>query len=145
MGATVGATYRLDHLLYRSGEDIILSAKCLGFYRSLENARDAIRYYNKCPGFCDNKDGYSVTAYDITGCADDFVYETMVYIHTVDYEMEYTVDLGIYGDREKAQTALSEYCDHNKMIFQIEGLVTEKIINRYVIDHKEWAEGFDVG
>ena len=137
--------YKLMHILYRWKGEVVLSPKCLGFYRSLENAQDAISHYNTCPGFCDNKDGYSITCHDIIGGGlDGTFYEVTVYFHDPDYDTEYTESLGLFGDYDKAESVLAEYCDNNKLFFQIDKMYAEKIIDKYIIEQKCWEEGFNI-
>lgn len=136
--------YKLMHILYRWKDEVVVSPKDLGFYRSLKNAQDAIAYYNTCLGFRDNKDGYSITCHDIIGDVfDDTFYEVMAHFHDPDYDTEHTEYLGLFGDYNKAESVLAEYCNNNKSIFQIDGLDAEKIIGKCIIDKKYWEEGFD--
>ncbi len=137
--------YELTHLFYRWGGQIIHSPKGLGYYTSEAAARDAIAYYCTCPGFCDNPDAFSLRALPVTGEAEgNRVFEVLVYLHTQDYAWETSVELGLYGEEQQAQARLREYASRNGLLLQGRDLICEKIVNKCVLDRRDWPEGFAV-
>lgn len=135
--------YELKHLFFRYDNEFIYSPKCLGFYTSYESAYQALQYYCTKPGFSDNQDALSIQERVVSDkITDKTVYEVIVYLHSRDYEFEIEIELGLYGDEAHAQKVLLTYCENNTSLIHVENLVVEKIINRRILEIREWAEGF---
>ena len=135
--------YELSHLFFRYEDEPVYSPKSLGIYHSYENALQAVRYYNNQPGFCDNRDAFSIKERLVLGdVVNDTVYEVMIYLHSEDYEFEAAVELGLYGEAISAQDKLDKYCRENAALINAPTLILEKIINKLIIDRREWPEGF---
>lgn len=69
-------------------------------------------------------------------------FEAQVYFHTDDYDYEYSIELGLFADKAAADEAMSTYVQENTALFNVPDLVVEKIVNRCIIDKREWLEGF---
>lgn len=137
--------YELTHIFYRYHSELIHSPKGLGLYSTLENAKRAICYYNELPGFCNNRDAFSIRERYVWGeTRNCCVFEAIVYLHSKDYSVETEIELGLYGDEPAAQAELQKYCFNNDSIVHAKDLVFEGIVNRCLIDRKNWAEGFDI-
>ena len=137
--------YELSHLFYRYEEELVSDPKNLGLYHSYESIRSAIEYFSTQPGFSENQDAFSVRKRNVIGTVvDNTVYEVIVYFHSEDYEFEYDIELGLYGDEAMAQSKLIEYCSDNTALLAVQNLVIEKIINKCIIDRKCWPEGFTI-
>lgn len=137
--------YELTHIFYRYNSKLIHSPKNLGLYFTLDNAKRAICYYNELPGFCDNRDAFSIRERDVSGeCHNSCVFEAIAYLHSADYSFETEIELGLYADESAAQAKLNKYCLDNASIVHATDLVFEGIVNRCLIDGKQWAEGFDI-
>lgn len=137
--------YELRHLFYQHRGEMVSSPKNLGLFYSYEKARDAIRYYITQPGFCDNTDAFSIRIREVLGeIADDTVYEGSAYLHSSEYEYEYVVELGVFGNEISADRKVSEYCGDNQVLMHSPKLVIEKCIQKTIIDKREWLEGFSV-
>ena len=137
--------YELRHLFFRCNNDIVCSTKCLGFYLSFESANQTLQHYYAKPGFSDNQDAFSIQERAISGrVSNKVIYEVILYLHTKDYEFETEIELGLYGSEVYAQDVLLRYCENNMWLMQAEDLIVEKIINKRVLDQKEWTEGFIV-
>ena len=137
--------YELTHIFFSYDDTIIHSPKKLGFYTSADSANEAIQYYNKKPGFCDNPDAYSVRQRFVNGeITNTTVYEVIVYLHTTDYEFETAVELGLFSEVTVAENVLKEYCKKNICLVGSERIVAEQIINKCTLDKREWSEGFSV-
>ena len=137
--------YELAHIFYRYHSELIHSPKDLGLYSTLENAKRAICYYNELPGFCDNRDAFSIRERYVLGeIRDCCVFEAIVYLHSADYSFESEIELGLYAEESAAQTKLQKYCSDNDSLIHATDLVFEGIVNRCLIDRKQWPEGFDI-
>lgn len=137
--------YELAHIFYRYHSELIHSPKNLGLYSTLENAKRAICYYNELPGFCDNRDAFSIRERCVLGeIRDCCVFEAIAYLHSADYSFESEIELGLYAEESAAQTILQKYCSDNDLLIHATDLVFEGIVNRCLIDRKQWAEGFDI-
>ena len=137
--------YELTHLFFRYDDELIHCPKNLGFYYSWESIGRAIQYYCTQPGFCENQDAFSVRERNVSGTiTGDVVYEVLVYIHSEDYEIETQIELGLYGDENVAQDRLIAYCRNNAPLIGIQNLVVEKIVNKCIVERREWLEGFTV-
>lgn len=135
--------YELTHLFFRYANELVYSPKNLGIYCSYEAANQAIDYYCSQPGFCDNQDAFSIRERVAKGIISDGVlYEAIFYFHTNDYQFEAEVELGLYGDEIAAQNALVTYGQGNPSLVANSNLIVESIVNRCVINKKEWVEGF---
>lgn len=137
--------YELTHIFYRYNGELIHSPKALGLYSTLENANRAICYYNERPGFCDNRGAFSIRERRVLGeIRDCCVFEAIVYLHSSDYSFEAEIELGIYADEPTAQAELQKYRFNNDSIVRATDLFFEEIVNRCLIDRKQWTEGFDI-
>lgn len=137
--------YELTHLVFQYADEFVYSPKKLGFFSSYESAKQAIAGCTALPGFRENPDTFSIRERAVTGdIANDIVFEVLVYIHSEDYEMEAEIELGLYGNEVSAQRSLNTYCDRNAELTNKQNLISEKIINRYVIGRRDWAEGFSI-
>ena len=135
--------FELSHLFFRSDGELIYSPKNLGLFYSYENAQKAIQYYCIQPGFRENTDAFSIQRKEVLGdITNDTIFEVIIYLHSNHYEFEVEIELGLYGDKNTAQTILSEYCNENVALLSIKNLVVERIINKCLIDRKQWSEGF---
>ena len=137
--------YELTHIFFCYDDTLIHSPKKLGFYSSAASANQAIQYFNKQPGFCDNPNAYSVRQRMVDGeITNATVFEVLVYLHTADYEFETVIDLGLYNNMDTAQNILISYCEKNVRLINSKYLNAEKIINKCILDKKEWLEGFSI-
>ena len=137
--------YELTHIFFRYEEETVSCPKKLGMFDSAENAKEAIRFFKSQPGFCDNKEAFSIRCRPVFGTVENLtVYEALVYYHTEDYEFEHGVELGLFGDRAAAEEAVSAYCEDNASLINARGIEAEKIVNARAIGKKEWVEGFDI-
>ena len=137
--------YELTHVFFRYAGKVVHSPKSLGFFYSCYNAKQAVQYYSTQPGFRENKDAFSIKARQVTGkIVNDTIFEVVVYLHTEDYDFEVEIELGLYGDEITAQSKLHRYCYDNLPLLSIPNLVVEKIVNRCVVEKKEWIEGFSI-
>ena len=137
--------YELSHIFFRCANKLVSSAKNLGLYHSYESIKQAVQYFCTQPGFCENKDAFSIKERVVLGAVvKDIVYEVIVYLHTEDYEFEVEIELGLYGDEMDAQNSLAKYCIDNAPLVNVETLVVERIINKYTLERKEWIEGFSI-
>lgn len=138
--------YELTHLFCRHADELLASAKSLGFYPSFECVKQAIEYYSLQPGFCDNQEFFSAKERRVNGIENDAtlleVLEVIVYIHSEDYEIETEIELGLFGVESAAQAALIKYCSENSTLLSAQNLIVEKIVNRRKIGKREWTEGF---
>lgn len=137
--------YELTHIFHLDDGMIILEPLGLGLYTSFDSVQQAIGYYRAKPGFCDNPAAFSVRQREVQGLiSHSEIFEAIVYFHTVDYESEHTIELGLYSDETAAKESLSVYIQMNKHLFDFQNLVIETIVNRCVLNRKEWPDGFSV-
>lgn len=137
--------YELTHIFFRYADQLVYSPKNLGLYYSRESVKQAVDYYSTQPGFCDNQDAFSVRERNVLGIiVDDTVFEVLIYLHSKDYEFETEIELGLYGDEVAAQNKLIQYCRDNASLVNTQNLIIERIINKCIIERKEWPEGFSV-
>lgn len=135
--------YELTHLFYHHSGELIASPKTLGFYPSFECVQQAIAYYSTQPGFCDNREFFSVKERTVKGNGiDDTLFEVIVYIHSEGYEIEMEIEVGLFVNEHTAQAALIKYCSENRVLLTTQELIVEKIMNRRKIGKMEWVEGF---
>ena len=137
--------YELTHFFHWFNGQLILEPLALGLYSSFSSTQQAIQYYITQPGFRDQPEAFSVRQREVNGIVEhQEIFETMVYFHTEDYEYEYSVEIGLFGDEAIAHEALSLYVRENMHLFNIPDLVAERIVNRCILDKREWSEGFSV-
>lgn len=137
--------YELTHVFFRYEDELIYSPKNLGLYYSYESVRQAVQYYCTQPGFGENQDAFSARERCIIGdVIDNTVFEAIVYIHSTDYEFETEIELGLYGDEADAQSKLAKYCSENTLLLNAQNLISEKIVNKCIVERREWSEGFSV-
>ncbi len=137
--------YELSHIFFRNEGSLIASPKSLGIFDSKESMEKAIQYFKLQPGFCDNPEAFSVQRRPVVGNVKDMtVFEAMVYYHTEDYECEFSVELGLFGDKNAAEDAVSTYCEDNVPLVNLQDLIVERIVNECVIGQKTCFEGFDI-
>ena len=137
--------YELTHMFFQCEGELIYSPKNLGVYYSYESAKQAVQYYRTLPGFCENQEAFSVKERCVLGnIIDDTVFEAIVYLHTKDYEFEIEIELGLYAEQVTAQNKLQKYCTENFLLVNAQNLVSEQIVNKCIIERKEWSEGFSI-
>ena len=137
--------YELTHMFFYHSGELIYSPKNLGLFYSYDSVKKAIQYYCMQPGFCDNERGFSVRERTVLGnIVDHTVFEVIVYLNSLDYEFEAEIELGLFGCEESAYAKLDKYCAENLALVNYEKLVVEKIVNKCIVEKKEWAEGFSV-
>lgn len=137
--------YELTHIFFRYADQLVYSPKNLGLYYSRESVKQAVDYYSTQPGFCDNQDAFSVRERNVLGIiVDDTVFEVLIYLHSKDYEFETEIELGLYGDEVAAQNKLIQYCRDNASLVNTQNLIIERIINKCIIERKEWPKGFSI-
>ena len=135
--------YELNHYFEYLNSEIVLSAKHLGYFVSYEEVENAIQFYRKSPGFCDNPNSFIIRRRYIQGdFKDNIIYEAIVYIHSEDYEIETEVELGLFGDFEAANDSLNNFRNDNNISLFVEGLSVEEISNKCILGKYEWQEGF---
>ena len=137
--------HELTHFFHRLNGFLVFQPLYLGLYPSFDSARQAMKYYISKPGFCDTPEAFSVRQREVKGlvkCSE--IFEAMVYFHTEDYEYEYNVELGLFGDEAMAYDTLSTFVHDNIRLFNIDHLIAEKIVNRCILGRREWDEGFSV-
>jgi hypothetical protein len=137
--------YELTHIFYRDPDGLVYSPKNLGLYYSYESVQQAVQYFSTQPGFCEALDAFSIRERDVFGkIIDNTVFEVLVYLHSANYEFETEVELGIYDDEATAQNKLNKYCGDNVPLVTAQDLIVEKIVNKRIIEKREWAEGFSI-
>jgi len=137
--------YELTHIFFRYKNGFIYSPKKLGMFYSYESSKSAIQYYGSKPGFCENKDAFSIRKRNISGeIINNTVFEAIVYLHSEDYEFEAEIELGVYGDEMLARNSLIRYCIENTALISVDNFVLEEIINKCIIERKEWVDGFSL-
>jgi hypothetical protein len=135
--------YELTHLFFLHAGELEYSPKKLGLFYSSESVRQAIQYYRSKPGFQDNPEAFSIRIRSVSGSVTaDMVYEAVVYLHSEDYDFETEIQLGLYGDETMAQYILAQYCKDNDPLVSFNDLIAEKIVRKYIIEIKEWLDGF---
>lgn len=135
--------YELTHLFFRDANELIYSPKGLGLFYSYESVKQAIQYFDTQPGFCDNQDAFSIRERNVLGCIiDDEVFESSIYLHSQNYEFEVEIELGLFGDEISARNKLAKYCTENTSLANAQGLIVEKILNKCIVERREWTEGF---
>lgn len=137
--------YELMHLFHYENDLLFVAPISLGFYSSLASAQDAISYYLTLPGFAQNPHSFLTKQRTVaTSLCVTELYEALIYYHTKDYEGEYSVELGLYTDESTAQEAILLYNQNNKQFICPAQLYKEEIINKCILDKKEWSEGFAI-
>ena len=137
--------YELTHEFYCYAGELVYSPKKLGLYQTSENVKEAIQYYCTQPGFCENQYAFSAKEKMVHGkIADDTVFEVLIYLHSEDYEFELEIELGLFGDEYTAQSKLNQYCRENSLFLSKNNLIIEEILNRHIVNRREWPEGFSI-
>ena len=137
--------YELTHIFYRDPDGLVYSPKHLGLYFSYESVQQAVQYYCTQPGFCEAQDAFSIRERKVSGnIIGNTVFEVLVYLHSANYEFETEVELGIYDDEVTAYNKLNKYCGDNVPLVTAQDLIVEKIVNKRIIEKREWAEGFSL-
>ena len=137
--------YELTHIFFRDTDRLVYSPKNLGLYYSYKSVKQAVQYYSVQPGFYENQNAFSVRERNVLGnIVDGTVFEVLVYLHSENFEFETEIELGLYGDEATAQSKLNMYCRDNAPLESVHGLILEKIVNKCIIERKEWSEGFSV-
>ena len=137
--------FELTHLFFHDADGLVYSPKNLGLYYSCESVKQAVQYYSTQPGFRENQDAFSVRERNVLGSiVHDTVFEVLVYLHTKNFEFETEIELGLYGDEVTAQNKLNMYCADNAPLGNIQDLIFEKIVNKCIVERKEWSEGFSI-
>lgn len=137
--------YELTHLFFRDTDGLVYSPKNLGLYYSYESIKQAVQYFSTKPGFCENQDAFSVRERNVLGnIVHDTVFEVFVYLHSENFEFETEIELGLYSDEVIAQNKLNMYCQDNAPLGNIQDLIFEKIVNKCIVERKEWSEGFSI-
>lgn len=135
--------YELTHLFFRDADGLVYSPKNLGLYYSYESVKQAVQYYSTQPGFCENQDAFSARERNVLGnIVHDTVFEVLVYLHSENFEFETEIELGLYGDEVTAQNKLNVYCRDNAPLGNVQDLIFERIVNKCIVERKEWSEGF---
>lgn len=135
--------YELTHEFYREDNEIICSRKSLGFFLSYNSAKAAVQYYSNVSGFRENPDAFSIRERFVGGEAlENTVFEAIIYLHSVDYETEIVIEIGVFSNKNVAENKLNQYCRENDVLVNVKDLIAEKILNKCTIDKKEWTEGF---
>lgn len=137
--------YELTHVFFRYEGELVYSPKSLGLFYSFESVQQAVQYYSTQPGFCENQDAFSARERNVVGnIIDDTVFEVVIYLHSEDYEFETEIGLGLYGDEITAQNKVIKYCRDNAPLVNTNNLILEKIVNKCIMERKEWSEGFSI-
>jgi len=135
--------FELCHLFYQCGNELRYSLKKLGLFSSRDSAERAIAYFSTQPGFRENQNAFSIRERIVLGTVfGGSIFEALIYLHSADYDVEHEIELGLYGDELSAQTILSNYCKGNPQTVNRSDLIVEKILNKCILEKKEWAEGF---
>ena len=135
--------YELTHMFYYQTGDFVLSPKHLGFFESYAKTRAVVEEYKETPGFCENTKGFSLRRRVVEGdIRDKIIYEVLVHVYSQDSDFEFEVELGLYGEETLAKKTLDIYCAENQELLGSHQFVVEKIINRCIINKKEWIDGF---
>lgn len=137
--------FELTHLFFHYADGLVYSPKNLGLYYSHESVKQAVKYYSTQPGFRENQDAFSVRERNVLGSiVHDTVFEVLVYLHTTNFEFETEIELGLYGNEATAQNKLNMYCANNTSLGNVQDLIFEKIVNKCIIERKEWSNGFSI-
>lgn len=134
--------FELTHVFQFDTDGVICAPKALGFYSSLDSARAAIDSYKAKPGFKDFPDGFVVRQRPVVGTFTDIIFEALVYFHSVDFEEEFSVELGLFAQLQDAENAVASFRKDNEDLFHQNTLCTEAIVNTCRIDARQWDEGF---
>ena len=135
--------YELTFIFHRLYGCLHLEPLGLGLYASYDSAQQAIQHYITQPGFRDCPEAFSIRQREIKGFVKNSeFFEAQVYFHTDYYDYEYSIELGLFADKAAADEAMSTYVQENTALFNVPDLVVEKIVNRCIIDKREWLEGF---
>lgn len=137
--------YELMHIFHPYENSVLIEPINLGLYTSYNSIQEAIQFYKKVPGFCNCQNAFSIRHREVTGAIKhNTIFEVIIYFHTENYESEYHIELGIFGNENDAHAALETYCRENCALNGYDEIVIEKIVNRCILDEREWIEGFIV-
>lgn len=137
--------YELYHLFFCCNSELVYSPKKLGLYYSYEIANNAMAHYIDQPGFSKSQDAFSIRERIVSGnIVNDKVFEALIYFHTADYEIEFEIELGLYGDENLAKREIAKYCKNNTTLVNSQSIICEKILDTYIINKREWEEGFSI-
>ena len=116
----------------------------IGFFSSRESALAIIDRLSKVSGFCDSPEGFYTLHREISGeSCPEVIYEALVFFHTEDYNPEYNERLGLFLKEEDAEAAVEAYHEDNPQV--IPNVEAERVVNRWIIDRADFAEGFIKG
>ena len=135
--------YELTFFFHRLKGFLVVEPFSLGLYSSFDSIQLAKKHYISQPGFCDSPEAFSMRRRDVKGVVEHSeIFETLLYFHTKDYAYEYCIELGLYGNKRMAHEALSIFVKDNEHLFYVQDLIAEKIINRHILDKRDWEEGY---
>ena len=128
--------YQLLHL-YDNGDD----AKDIGYYSSLQKAKETIEALREKPGFRDYPNGFFIVERKSDSVRTERpFYEAMIYYHSPYYETECSTSLGYFDCEDKAAKVIKTFFDQNPNT--VPGFQLETIINKCILDRVDWSEGF---
>jgi hypothetical protein len=135
----------LLHTYYIFEEKPHYSVRLLGYYLTTEDVEKTVALYRTVPGYCDTPNAFTIRRRSVFGKVHNAIYEAIVYAHTEDYEdYEHTAELGLFGNRKEAETAIETFHNDNKEFYKNTNLVIEEIINTYQLNRQYCDEGFVV-
>ena len=117
--------------------------KDLGYFSTLEIARDKIMFYQSLQGFSEHPNNFYIQKYDVTcNKIGSYIYEAVYYMHDEEYSIEFDYFVGVYKTKKQAEKALEEFKNHNKMLIISNQLINEFVVDKYLVDVCQWTEGF---
>lgn len=135
--------YELTHIHANTGNGDTYDQKGLGLYTNYSSVCEAIDFFKTLPGFRDYPEGFILRRREVFGVYAGVAYEAIVCFYTEDYEVEYSLELGLFGREQDAQKAIDVFCSENASLFR-EGLgKAETILNCCVLNRREWSDGYD--
>ena len=126
-----------------NGKDIFES-KLLGFFSSINKCEEAITFYLEQPGFEEYPDDFVIKEVeanidDFNDIVGEFNGKVFFLSHEwYDGEYDYISYLGYYSDYGTAKKMKEKYSVETEYLRYPEGFV----IDKYVIDKRQWEEGF---
>lgn len=134
---------RLVEIDPKTGERIT-NTKLLGFFSSEDKCHEAVDYYLTQMGFKDYPDDFIIEI--VEADIDDYnqasgQFGNYVYFLSHEYfdgEYDYISDLGYYSTRQKAKKAMERNLKEPDFLNHKDGFC----IDKYLINEKEWQEGF---
>lgn len=139
--------YKLTHKNFvendKDGESVF-DTKLLGFFSSEKMCSKSISFYKQLPGFKNEPNSFTVEkaeadVNDFNTASGEF--DKCVYYLTnewYDGKYDHVTVLGCYSTYKKAMDAKKLYEKDSELSAHAEGFC----IDEYIIDHKEWPEGF---